>query len=198
MDASRGHGRTGCDKALQAQGWSVLHLSYFRAPGQPQALENVPLEGFDHALAWLASQPGVDPKRMAILGESKGAEAALLVAARDPEIVAVVAGMPSSVVWPGIDWTGQRPPGASWSLGGKPLPYLSYGRSDPSMGMRGVYDSGLATLPRHPDARIPIQRSPAPLLLVCGEADSLWLSCQMADQLREADPKVEDICRPSW
>jgi dienelactone hydrolase len=185
-----GTGTTRIAKELQAQGWSVLHLAYFGAPGQSLKLESVPLESFDRALAWLKSQPDVDPKRIAVLGGSKGAEAALLVASRHPEIIAVVAGMPSSVVWPGIDWAGSSTPGSSWSIGGKPIPYLSYGPADPRKGMRGIYDTGLAMLHQHPDARIPIERSPAPVLLVCGEADRLWPSCLMARQLAQADPHV--------
>ena len=87
---------------LIAEGYDVLYLCYFGCPGTPPQLANVPLETFDRGLAFLRAQPGVDPKRIAIVGGSKGAEAALLVASRDPKLKAVVAGMPSSVAWPGI------------------------------------------------------------------------------------------------
>jgi len=38
---------------------------------------------------------------------------------------------------------------------------------------------------QHPDAVIPVDRITGPILLVCGEADSLWPSCPMADQIVE-------------
>ena len=57
----------------------------------------MPLELFDRALGWLKAQEEVDGARLAIVGGSKGAEAALIVASRHPELRAVVAGMPSSV-----------------------------------------------------------------------------------------------------
>lgn len=195
-EGALGTGTTRIAKAFQVEGWTALHLSYYRAPSQPPTLENIPLETFDRALAWLAARADVDAKRIAIVGGSKGAEAALLVASRHPEIVAVVAGMPSSATWPGIDWAGKGPPGASWSLGGKPLPYLFYGKPDPALGMRGIYESGLATLPQHPEARIPIEKSPAPVLLICGEDDKLWPSCPMADQLAKADAHVRTLRYP--
>ena len=40
-------------KALQSEGFSALHLSYFRGPGQYPRLELIPLEYFSTALAWL-------------------------------------------------------------------------------------------------------------------------------------------------
>ncbi|MFN3945318.1 MAG: acyl-CoA thioester hydrolase/BAAT C-terminal domain-containing protein [Allosphingosinicella sp.] len=170
-------------EALRAEGFSVLQLSYFRAPGQSSRLEHVPLEYFGTALAWLARQPEVDGGRIGILGGSKGAEAALLVAVRHP-VKAVVAGMPSSVAWPGIVWEGMDGAiGSSWSEGGRPLPHLPYGRPEAATTIGAVYEAGLARLGDHPDAAIPVERIAAPVLLVCGEADTLWPACPMARQL---------------
>jgi dienelactone hydrolase len=182
-------------KGLQAQGFAVLHLSYFRAPGQSPQLALVPLETFDRALAWVGRQPGVNGKVLAVVGGSKGAEAALLIGSRHPELKAVVAGMPSSVVWPGIDWQGQETR-SSWSLAGKPLPDLAYGTFTPPR-VASVYESGLTVLPFHPEAAIPIEKTSAPVLLVCGEADSLWPSCPMARQLKARDPdRLEVLAYP--
>ena len=47
-------------------------------------------EDLEHALDWLASQPGVDAGRLVALGHSVGAGAALLVASRRPDLAAVV------------------------------------------------------------------------------------------------------------
>ena len=84
------------------QGYAVLALSYFKAEGLPPHLDRLPLEYFDRGLAWLSAQPSVDRSRIGIFGISKGAEAALLVATRHPEIRAVGAGSPSHVVWQGL------------------------------------------------------------------------------------------------
>lgn len=47
---------------------------------------------------WLATQPGVDPERIGIMGESQGAQVGLLTAARNPKVKAVVAFVPLSDV----------------------------------------------------------------------------------------------------
>lgn len=182
-------------QALQQQGFSVLQLSYFRGPGQATSLELVPLELFDRALAWMARQPNVDKTRLALVGTSKGAEAALLVASRNPAIKAVIAALPSSVAWPGINWNGDwsTTPKASWAVAGKPMPVVPYGAFDPAVGVASVYQQGLTSLDAHADALIPIERSRAALLMICGEQDMLWPSCPMA---RQVEARARQAGRP--
>ena len=171
-------------KALSDAGFNVLYLCYFGCPTTPPSLAEIPLESFDRALAFLKSQPSVDPGRIVLLGGSKGAEAGLLVAARHAELKAVVVGMPSSVAWPGITFTAAPKPG--WTEGGKPLPYLPYApfSSMAKGGIYALYNDALPAIAQHPDAVIPVERIEARVMLVCGEADSLWPSCPMADQVQ--------------
>jgi uncharacterized protein len=184
-------------KALQAEGFTTLHLSYYRGPGQSARLELIPLEYFASALAWLSRQPEVDRARMGIVGGSKGAEAALLVAVRHPELKAVVVAAPSSVVWPGVFWEGgDGPIDSSWSEAGKPVPDLPHPPYDPRKGGTTTDNltSALATLPQHPEAAIPVERIRGRVLLVCGEADRLWPSCPMA---RQVEARLREHHRPA-
>lgn len=172
--------------ALQKEGFAVLHLAYFGAPGQSDALERVPLELFDQGLDWLKRQPGIDPARVGVMGASKGAEAALLVAARRPDLAAVVAGMPTSVVWPGVNWgSGGQSEHASWSADGKELPTMPFGDWNQAEGIISVYrtieDPARAAAANR--AAIPIERARARVLLVCGEAETMWPACPMARQV---------------
>jgi dienelactone hydrolase len=68
--------------------------------------------------------------------------------------------------------------------------------------MAPILAGSLKTLPRHPGAAIPIERASAPVLLVCGEADTLWPSCPMARQLderasRHGRPAITLLAYPS-
>ena len=174
--------------ALQSEGFSVLHLSYFRGPGQNANAELIPLEYFATALTWLRRQPEVDPGRVGIVGVSKGAEAALVVAVRHPELKAVVAALPSSVVWPGIV-TEQRAGtiSSSWSEQGKPIPHLPHRPFDASKAgtMADNYAASLKAVSAHPEAVIPVERVAGSLFLVCAEQDRIWPSCPMARQIHE-------------
>ncbi len=189
-----GKGPTREAQALAAQGYAVLQLAYFRGPGQPKALEMLPLELFTHGLDWLKARPEVDGTRLAVVGGSKGAEAALLIASRHPELRAVVAGMPSSVAWAGFSWETFGSKASSWSEGGKPVPFLPYGPFVFKQGAISVYAGGLVHLAAHPEAYIPIEKTSAPVLLLCGEKDSLWPSCTMA---RQVEARAKQFGRPA-
>ena len=170
---------------LQAAGFSVLQISFYRGEGQPQNLERVPLETFDAGLAWLKAQPDVDAARIGMMGSSKGGEAALIVASRHPELAAIVAGVPSSVSWQGINWARDgRVPEASWSLRGAPYPALPYGEWDNATGLYSLYANGLKNAGAHPEAVIAVEKIGAPVLLICGGMDQLWPSCPMSEQLK--------------
>ncbi len=171
--------------ALREEGYHVLQISYYRAPGQPENLEMIPLETFDRALEWLKQRDEVQADRIGIYGTSKGAEAALIVASRHPEIGAVVVTVPSSVSWQGINWAFDgRVPEASWSLDGAPYPALPYGAWDPELGLYSLYANGLAAVEDHPETLIAVEKTLAPMLLICGGADTLWPSCPMSEQIR--------------
>lgn len=169
--------------ALQNEGFSVFHIAYFGAPGQPDALERIPLETFDRGLGWLKQQPGVDPARLGVMGASKGAEAALLVAARRPDVRAVVAGMPTSVAWNGVNWAnGGQSPHASWTVGGRDVPTMPFSGWNQAEGIISVYRAVEDPSKRQQAERaaIPVERASAGMLLVCGEAETMWPACPMS------------------
>jgi hypothetical protein len=172
-----GAAANGQARLLAKEGFAVLVLAYYRLPGQPQRFELIPLETFTRALDWLKAHEGVDPARLAIMGTSKGAEAALLVASRRADISAVVAAVPSQVAWQGFDWSFAPVKTSSWSDGGKPVPYLPI----TTVGWNGdIYGPALVDAAKHPEAAIPVERIVGPVLLLCGEDDKLWPSCPMA------------------
>lgn len=170
-------------RSFAAEGYGVLALAYFRAPGLPPTLQNVPLEYFDRAVAWLARQPLADPKRLGIYGMSIGGETALVVAARRPELRAVVAAVPSSVVWQGFDPVDYLSVASTYSLGGKGVAYLPYDTSVPFTGVHALYATSLKAAAKYPDAAIPAERIAGPVLLLSGEADTIWPSSEMSEQV---------------
>ncbi|AXJ96500.1 dienelactone hydrolase [Sphingomonas sp. FARSPH] len=165
--------------ALAAHGYIVFQLSYFGSPGQPVALKSIELETFTRALDWLKAQPGVAGDRIGIVGTSKGAEAALLVASRRTDLKIAVLGVPSSVVWPGIDREGLVTE-SSWTAGGKAVPFTPYGWTGEWHGIHALYADALADPAKAAAGAIPAERAQAAIVMVCGEADGLWPSCPMA------------------
>jgi dienelactone hydrolase len=154
---------------LAAHGYPSLALAYFKAPGLPGTLHNIPLEYFAKALGVLRDQPGVDPRHVLVAGESRGGEAALLLGAHFPQLVnGVVAGVPSSVVNPAPPPDNGKP---AWTVRGRPLPTVSpseFGQPNP----QGT-----------PQAVIPVERIGGPILLACGGQDLTWPSCGYVDAI---------------
>lgn len=169
--------------AMAAHGYGVLALAYFRVDGLPPQFEEIPLEYFDRALAWIARQPLADADRIGLYGISKGAETALLLASRSPAIKAVAAAVPSSVVWQGINYADYTSVRSSFSLGGRPVPYVPYDTSAAFTGVLDLYQRSLRLIPEHPDAVIPVERIAGPVLLLSAKGDSLWPSTEMAEQV---------------
>jgi dienelactone hydrolase len=180
LGGSEGRIPRGLAAALASNGYATLALAYFdptgELPGVPAALSAIPLETFSAAIDWLRSEPAVDDARIGIVGASRGAEAALLVASERPEIGAVVAYAPSHVVWP--DLAGAGP---AWSRGGGPVPYVPV---SPAPGpLVDVFSAALADEAAVDQAAIPVERIEGAVLLVSGEDDQLWPSAAMGEEV---------------
>lgn len=160
-------------------GFVVLVLAYWGQAPSPSSLEGIPLEYFKRAIDWLGRQASVDPNHIGMIGWSRGAEAALLVAAHYPEIRAVVGVSPTSVVWPGL------PKKPAWTLGGIPLPNIPLnGPGDGPFGsMRDLFIVGLEHASQYPEAVIPVERIDGPILLLSGSEDRIWPAGKMAEQI---------------
>ena len=116
--AEGGMSQTFTAALLAAHGYPALTVAYFDWPGLPAALERIPLEYFTTAGRILASQPGVDPAHLMVMGYSRGSEAALLLADDFPRLFhGAIVYSPSSDVNPAS--TGGADP--AWTVGGKPI-----------------------------------------------------------------------------
>lgn len=191
---------------LASRGYAALALAYFRSEGLPKDLVEIPLEYFETALDWMQAQESVQGDRLAVMGASRGGELALLLGATFPKIKAIVAWVPSHVVWPGFtadssgstaasgfmaDPMDSSPP--AWTFNGKPVPNMA-GLPDPELA-RLVYrvadqaaltpGFALALASTHAvrQAAIPVERIQGPVLLISGEDDMMWPSAYMARQV---------------
>jgi dienelactone hydrolase len=177
---------------LAWRGYAVLALAYFGVDKLPPSLSEIPIEYFVTALEWLRAQPRIDPQHIAVIASSKGSEAALLVASIRPEIRAVVAGVPSHVVWQGMSST--LSVRSSWTLHGKPVPFVPYDNSAPFTNTLDLYTRSL-TNQKRAEAEIAVERINGSLLLFSARADRLWPSTMMAnaiiDRLKQRDFRFE-------
>ncbi|MEU9205643.1 acyl-CoA thioesterase/bile acid-CoA:amino acid N-acyltransferase family protein [Streptomyces sp. NPDC048332] len=101
---------------LASHGHPVLALCYFGCPGRPENLENIRTEYFATAARFLDRQYGTRNRRPAVIGVSRGTEAAQLLAQTHPGLVSdLVLYAPSRNTTPGY------PHGIAWTRDDKPL-----------------------------------------------------------------------------
>lgn len=197
LAGSSGRVDVGRASLFAAKGATTIALRWFGGDGQIPGICEIPLETFTRATDGLVEE---GCKRIAYVGTSKGAEAALLAAIYDPRVEAVVAISPSSVVWANIGagrdgaaW----PQRSSWTREGVALPFIAY---DPSwrptegggpISYRGLHEQSLVTFAaKLEDATIQVETARASMLLVAGGDDALWPSDvfarSIADRLKAA------------
>ena len=189
-------------ETLARQGIAAFALSYWPAASAP--LSAFPIERIEHVCRWLLDQTEVIGERVGLMGQSKGAELALVAATRFTDLIGpVIAVAPSAVVWYGIDQT-KRPPmlaESSWSYQGIPLPYVPMSRVLPTMSDRGValrptFEAGLDDHEAVGLGAIAVELATGPLLLLSGGDDQMWPSARMSRMLVDrmaANGRAEEI-----
>jgi uncharacterized protein len=169
--------------------YSVLLLAYFGVDGLPKKLKQVPLEYFIRGIEKVRALLKLKDQEVAIIGNSKGGEAALLISEYvNPR--AVIACVPSCYVWQGIpkDVFDMMFPRSSWTCQGKPLPFIRMRydrkilRDIRNKVFRSCYQKSMdANI--DPKVRIDLSRYRGKLLLLSSDVDTYWPSKEMCEIL---------------
>ena len=184
-------GVTSTAALLASHGFAALALAYFRYDDLPADLIGIPLEYFLEAITWLQAKAQPAHGTVAVMGASRGGELSLLLGSTYPEqISAVVAKVPSGVVWGGL---GREPvPGAAaWTVHGQPVTPLSSAGTGPAdvplredaIVLTPGFEAQLAaaTAADLEAAEIPVERCGGPVLLLSGQDDAMWPSTALAE-----------------
>lgn len=195
-------------EALAARGFAALALPYYsparwgaqgpmapELPSLPGSFAKIELAQLETARDWLRRQAEVDGDRIALWGASKGGEFVLAGASRIEGFKAVVAVVPSDVIWEGFDMMKGAMNQPSFSWHGEPLPFVPYQgyaqevsgfMSGQPVHLRRPHAAGRAAQPERAEAaRIAVEQIKAPVLLIAGSDDQVWDSGSMARAVAE-------------
>lgn len=173
-----------------SHGYQAFALGYFKAPGLSPFITETPLEYLEAGLRWAHRE--LEPKDgfVAVSGQSRGGELALLLGATFPDLVsAVIAYVPGAMVH-GAQGAGDPArggwQGVTWTRNGMPLPHLwqdnaavhwhPWAGDAPPSRHHSVFFEGLKDRALAERARIPVERIAGPVLLVSGRDDRAWPS----------------------
>ena len=176
-------------QALALNGYAVLSVAYFGTDKLPEKLEEIPLEYFKSAINWVSKQPSVDSSKIVVLGVSRGAELALLLASHYPQIKGVVAYAPGSFILPNaVDTSDSIATRTSWTFQGKPLsfaPLKVLQHNDKEIISYRTYVEPILREENKEHYTIKVENCKGPILLLSGQDDQTWPSAQMATLLEE-------------
>lgn len=183
---------------LAKHGYETMAVFMFGQPHQPKTLVKIPLEQFSSVLDEVRNL-GKEKEPLTVLGVSKGAEYALNVATKYPQIDQMILMAPSCYCFSGLDF---KDFGSSWTWKGQELPYVSTKKSDFGDVAKGIILPQIFKTPLRfvdvyrsaivndgsEDKQIPVGEIKAKMLLIAGADDQMWPSAEMAKRIANNRP----------
>lgn len=175
---------------LAAHGYQAFALGYFKAPGLSPYITETPLEYLETGLRWAHRTLAPKDGFLAVTGQSRGGELALLLGARYPDLLsAVIAYVPGAVVhgaqgagdpahggWKGTAWTYDGVPLQQIFNENKHVHWHPWAGEAPPTRHHSVFFEALKDKALAEECRIPIEKFDGPVLLVSGRDDRAWPS----------------------
>lgn len=163
------------------KGYAFLALGYFGSKGTPPILNKIAIEDVFNAIMTATNQKQVSKTKIAIIGGSRGADLALLIASYYKQIGCVIALVPSHAVFPGHT---QEFATSCWTYQGKELPFVPVNeeavpflmKSD----LRGAFDAMLKDTAAERKALITVENINGPILFLSATKDEICPSTPMS------------------
>ena len=179
---------------LASHGHPALAQGIFAYKDLPSTLRGIPLESFRAAAQWLKQRTGA--RRVAVMGTSRGSEAAGLAASYFPEDFSAAVVLVPSHLSNGAFGPGVTEVEAAWTYAGKPVP-ADRGETDSNNAGDAAHSKeppGFVGTPYYlktwsdpsisSSFGIPFERMSGPVLAIGGGADEMWPSFIGAEQIR--------------
>ena len=169
----------------------ALSLPYTGKEGLPKLPEDIDLEYFKNAINWLVAQKEVNSDKIIVMGASRNAELALVIASTFTNtITGVIAYAPSCVSWSNTVLpynSNELKP--SWKYKGIDIPYIPMekisGDESGKVEMIDYWEKGLSKTDLVDNAYIKVENITGPILLFSGIDDKVWPSAKMADMIEK-------------
>lgn len=156
------------------KGYAFLAVGYFNAKGTPKLLEKIAIEDIHNTIVKATEHKNVDTNRIAIVGGSRGADLALLVASYYDTIDCVISIVPSHVVFPGNT---DHFTTSSWTFKNVSLPFVPVNEASVPFiikrDLRGAFEAMLKDTVAEQKALIKVENIKAPILLISATEDEI-------------------------
>lgn len=166
------------------KGYAFLAIGYFGCKDTPDTLNRIAFDKVYKAIQKAAGHRKVNRKKIALIGGSRGADLALLIASYYKDIDAVVSIVGSSAVFPGHTSHYSTP---CWTYKGKDLPFLPVNEAAVPFlkkgNLRRTFEAMLTDTVAREAAAIPVEKINGPVLFLSATRDQVCPSTPMAEQM---------------
>ncbi|HEY3403091.1 MAG TPA: acyl-CoA thioester hydrolase/BAAT C-terminal domain-containing protein [Ohtaekwangia sp.] len=174
-----------------ASGYAFLAIGYFGAEGTPGQLDRISLDVIHTAIMEAVKNSKVADEGIAIIGGSKGAEAALLLGSYFPDITCVVSIVGSHAAFPALTFGASS---SAWTINDKEVPYVpATWSSAPALlkrDLRRAFEIMMEDSVAVNKALIKVENIRGPVLCVSASHDEMWPSAEMsAEVMKRLDEK---------
>lgn len=168
------------------KGYAFLAIGYFKAPGTPDTLNKIAIEDIYNAIKTASKHSLINKKQIAIIGGSRGADLALLIASYYKNIKAVVSIVGSNAVFPGhtnhfstSSFTYQNQELPFVPVNTEAVPYLI------KRDLRGAFETMLRDSLATAKAVIKVENIKGAVLLLSATMDEICPSTPMAEKMMQ-------------
>ncbi|PWV56883.1 acyl-CoA thioester hydrolase/BAAT C-terminal domain-containing protein [Chitinophaga sp. S165] len=166
------------------KGYAFLAIGYFKTKNSPPLLEKIAIEDVYNAISTAKKNKKVNLGKIAIIGGSRGADLALLVASCYKDISCVIGLSASHAVFPGNT---SHLSTSSWTYNNKELPFVPVNEDAvPYMmngKLRGAFEAMLKDTVAEQLALIRVENIKGSILLISGTKDEICPSSEMCDRM---------------
>lgn len=170
--------------AFIEKGYAFLAIGYFNTPNSPKLLEKIAIDDVYNAILVATKQKGVNPKKIAIIGGSRGADLALLLGSYYTNISCIIGLSSSHVAFPGHT---NHFTSSSWTYQGAELPFVPVNEEAvPFMmkrDLRRTFETMLKDTIAEQKAFIKVENCNGPILLLSGTNDEICPSTTMSEKM---------------
>ncbi len=166
------------------RGYAFLAIGYFNTPNSPKQLDKIALEDVYGAIRESQRFSNINMQRIAIIGGSRGADLALLLASYYPAINCVVGLSASHVVFPGNTTHFSS---SSWTYNQKELPFVPVNKEAYPFifkrDLRNAFTAMLTDAVAEQKSAIQVEKINGPVLLLSGKQDEICPSTEMCNKI---------------
>ncbi|NML20867.1 hypothetical protein HHL16_08275 [Pseudoflavitalea sp. G-6-1-2] len=166
------------------KGYAFLAIGYFGTPNSPAILDRIAIDDVYNAIKVAGKNKKVDGRYIAVIGGSRGADLALLLASYYSDIDCVIGMSSSHVVFPGHT---NHFSSSCWTFNGMELPYVPVNETSVPFLMkrdhRGAFTAMLQDSVAARNAAIKVENIKGAVLLLSGKSDEMIPASEMAEKM---------------